>query len=186
MCLGKQYSCLVWQVHLPTVKMMVSTSIFNSPAVIYSSLEVSGYSIITGRALADSIWEPNSGEILGEFWVWDTFGEWASPLCGGIPYLSPGLFLLAISGSPDRDKMPPQPRRYKNIKAKEASSSTSPHATPSRGIRNLVQSVCQFKEHFPATIKEEFEEVEVEARVTRNCIPDEEVLKDFEALLPNL
>ena len=50
-------------------------------------------------------------------------------------------------------------------------------------MKNVVRTAHLFKEQAPKEIKDEIEEVEEEARVARLCTPDDDVRREFEALL---
>ena len=52
-------------------------------------------------------------------------------------------------------------------------------------MRNVVRTTCLYNVQTPKDIKEEIEEVEVEARISRQCTLNDEVRKEFEALLPH-
>lgn len=166
-------------ISLPTNSMKVSLiMIFNASACSHFFV----------WALVHYIEELKDKLIPYKFWEINWLCELTSPL-------SPGQWLLELVDSPSQQlfavgvfrhsgTMPPLPRCYMHHKAKEPSSSTPPSVTPSRNLRNVVHLAKQFVEHIPNPIKEEIFEAEVAAKETRPCITNEEILKDFEALMP--
>lgn len=178
--LGRMSSS-VWSIQKAIVDMMERPVILIIPMFISLSGEILAVSSNKHRALGmkQNVWEI---QILLWFEVspwWDSPHILRSGLCFG---------KTPPSDSPERPPcldMPPQAHRYIHRKAKEVGSSTPRPLPHSRTMRNIVHTAQQFQEHILAEIKSKIKEVEDEALFTREFIPDEEIRKDYEALLPN-
>ena len=54
---------------------------------------------------------------------------------------------------------------------------------PNKAMRSIVHIARLYKNSIPNTVKEEIEHSKNDAKLTKNCIPDHEVTKEFEALI---